>query len=255
MATSNLITAAASTKSSAVPKDTNSPYSYQEWRARNENIPTNNAYKVYVSYVREWYVKSNTNQTTAIDYVKNYYKQFLLELGLSPRSLAEKTFFTTVNIDDDTSLQSVIVGYARRLKDVSIYIANKRNHIVYTKLKYSLIGTSVSLEKLFYNYLLNAFTRKSTIDANIVTSLTITDPDILNNLPLLSDISKNFTVEIQELYDTSSYLNRNPADPIDKYISPDSSVSEVLYTAGNYDLPLDYIIAEVISAAATSTST
>lgn len=253
MAVSNLITAATNAISLATAKDTVKPYSYQEWRARNESVATNDAYKLYTAYVKNWFANSNEQQTRAIDAVKNYYKYFLLELGLSPRTQAEKTFFNTVNIDDDKSLQSVIVGYARRLKDVSVYIANKRNHIGYTKLKYNLIGTKVSIERLFYTYILTAFTQKTNVDATIITNFNITDPDILSSLPNLADISKTFSIEIQELYDTSNYLDRDPAVSPSKYISQESGVPTALYTSGDYDIPIDYLIAEVVSAAATAT--
>ena len=145
-----------------------------------------------------------------------------------------------------------VVFFLYRMKDVAVYLASKRNQIGYTKLKYNLVGTNVSLERLFYNYLLNAFTRKSTANASIVTSLTITDPNILDALPLLSDISKSFTIEIQELYDTSNYLDRDPAVSPDKYIQQEPGVPTALYTSGDYDIPVDYLIAEVISAVATS---
>jgi len=252
MATSTLITAATNTLTTVTAGDKNKPYSFQEWKARNEMVTTNEAYKLYTTYVRNWYTNNNEQQTKAINAVKAYYKNFLLELGVTPRTPAEKTFFENVNVDDDTSLQSVIIGYARRMKDVAVYLANKRNQIGYTKLKYNLVGTNVSLERLFYNYLLNAFTRKSTANASIVTSLTITDPNILDALPLLSDISKSFTIEIQELYDTSNYLDRDPAVSPDKYIQQEPGVSTALYTSGDYDIPVDYLIAEVISAVATS---
>lgn len=252
MASSTLITAATNTVTTATAGDKVKPYSFQDWKTRNENVATNDAFKLYTNYVRNWYINNNEQQVKAIDAVKKYYKNFLLEIGIAPRTPAEKIFFENVVIDNDTSLQAVIVAYARRMKDIAVYLANKRNQIGYTKLKYNLVGTNVSLERLFYTYLLNAFTRKTTANASIVTSLTITDPNILNALPLLPDISKTFTIEIQELYDTSNYLDRDPNVSPSKYIQQEPGVSADLYTSGDYDIPIDYLIAEVISAAATS---
>jgi hypothetical protein len=251
MASSTLITAA-SNSTTADPGDRIKPYSFQDWKSRNENTATNDTFKLYTAYVNNWYINNNQQQIKVVDVIKNYYKNFLLEVGIAPRTPAEKLFFENIVIDNNTNLQAVIVAYARRMKDIAVYLSSKRNQIGYTKLKYNLVGTNVSLERLFYTYLLNAFTRKTTATASIITSLTITDPNILDALPLLPDISKTFTIEIQELYDTSNYLDRDPNVSSDKYVQQESNVPTELYTSGDYDIPVDYLIAEVISAAATT---
>lgn len=251
MASSTLITAASNSITTDAG-DRIKPYSFQEWKARNESAVTNDAFKLYTTYVRNWYTNNSLKQAKVIDVIKSYYKNFLLEVGIAPRTPAEKLFFENIPIDNNTNLQAVIIAYARRMKDIAVYLSSKRNQIGYTKLKYNLVGTNVSLERLFYTYLLNAFTRKTTATASIITSLTITDPDVLNALPLLPDISKVFTIEIQELYDISNYLDRDPNVSPDKYIQQESNVSTELYTSGDYDIPVDYLIAEVISAAATT---
>jgi hypothetical protein len=47
-------------------------------------------------------------------------------------------------------------------------------------------------------------------------------------------------------------LDRDPNVLPSKYIQQEPDVSIDLYTSGDYDIPVDYLIAEVISAAATS---
>lgn len=233
-------------------KDLNRPYSYQDWKLRNSGIPFNEAFNLYYVYLKNWYVRKGLTNVVSINYVKEYYKAYLQLLGVTPRTVEEQELFTNVNIDNDLSLQSVIAGYARRLKDISVYLATRRNLVSYSKLKASLVGTNTSLERLFYSYILSAFTRKITPDGIITTSFTITNPAILNSLPYLSVISSSFNVEIEELYDTSNYFDRDPSADINTYTNILSGIPEALYSAGSYDIPEDYVIASTLGAVITT---
>jgi hypothetical protein len=230
--------------------DTTQPYSFQDWKQRNNNVTSTDFTAQYSNYVTSWYLNKGLSNAISVNYVKEYYKTFLKTLGVTARTPDEKSFFNAVDINDDISLQAAIVGYARRLKDVSVYLANKRNHVVYTKLKNNLVGTSASLERLFYNYILNAFTRKIAPDNIITTSFDITNPDILTSLPYINVIAGNFSVEIQELYDTNNYFDRDPSLSISTYNTVASGTPEAFYSAGSYRLPEEYLIAQVVAAAA-----
>lgn len=254
MAVFNTINTLTNTFSLSGAKDINNPYNYQEWKSRNSNIPPGDLNNQYTAYLKGWYAIRDVTNVVSINYVKDYYKTFVKTLGITARTTAERELFENVTIDDNTSLQSVIIGYARRLKDITIYIANKRNDIYYSKLKNNLIGTSTSLERLFYNYILTAFTRKITPDG-IITSFIITKPDILESLPYLSTISSIFNIQIEEIYDTSNYFDRDPSVPISNYATVATGIPEALYSAGSYSIPEEYLIANVIESVATANST
>lgn len=254
MAIFNTINTLTNTFSLSGAKDINNPYNYQEWKSRNSNIPPGDLNNQYTAYLKGWYAIRDVTNVVSINYVKDYYKTFIKTLGITARTTAEKELFENVIIDDNTSLQSVIIGYARRLKDITVYIANKRNDIYYSKLKNNLIGTSTSLERLFYNYILTAFTRKITPDG-IITSFIITKPDILESLPYLSTISNIFNIQIEEVYDTSNYFDRDPSVPISNYATIATGIPEALYSAGSYSIPEEYLIANVIESVATANST
>lgn len=254
MAVFNTINTLTNTFSLSGAKDINNPYNYQEWKSRNSNIPPGDLNNQYTAYLKGWYAIRDVTNVVSINYVKDYYKTFVKTLGITAHTTAERELFENVTIDDNTSLQSVIIGYARRLKDITIYIANKRNDIYYSKLKNNLIGTSTSLERLFYNYILTAFTRKITPDG-IITSFIITKPDILESLPYLSTISSIFNIQIEEIYDTSNYFDRDPSVPISNYATVATGIPEALYSAGSYSIPEEYLIANVIESVATANST
>jgi len=254
MAVFNTINTLTNTTSLSGARDINAPYNFQDWKARNSNIPPGDLTNQYNAYLKGWYTNRDVANVISIDYVKNYYKTFLRTLGVTSRTASEKELFENVEIEDSTSLQSVIVGYARRLKDIAVYIANKRNSVYYSKLKNNLTGTSTSLERLFYNYILTAFTRKITPDG-VITSFIITSPDILESLPYLNTITSNFNIQIEEVYDTSNYFDRDPSVPISNYATIATGIPEALYSAGSYSIPEEYLIANVIQSVAIANST
>ena len=236
--------------------DYSQPYSFIDWKARNNNITSADYTAQYNSYLTNWYINKGLNNAVSVNYVKNSYITFLKTLGITARTPQEEAYFNAVDLTDNISLQSTIAGYARRLKDIAVYLANKRNHIKYTKLKSNLTGTSPSLERLFYSYILTAFTLKTTPDGQIVNSFVINTPNVLDSLPYLSDIANNFDIEIEELYDIDNYFDRDPSLPVTTYATIAPEVPAALYTAGDYSIPEDYLINEVITTIiSTSVST
>jgi len=232
--------------------DASAPYDFQEWKIRNTNVAPNDLIPLYNTYLKTWYLRKDLSSVVSVDYVKNYYKVFLQSLGVAPRNSAEEVLFNNVDLGNDISIQAAIVGYARRLKDIAVYLANKRNDVIYSKLRDNLKGTSTSLEKLFYSYILNAFTRKLTPDGLITTSFTITNPNILTSLPYLNTIATDFSIEIEEIYDTNNYFDRDPSVPISTYTAVASGIPDALYEASSYSIPEEYLIANVIGTVATT---
>ena len=57
--------------------DTSQPYSFQEWKVRNSNIPPQDAFSAYDAYLRAGYVKRDTTNVVAVNFVKERYKTFL----------------------------------------------------------------------------------------------------------------------------------------------------------------------------------
>ena len=155
--------------------DTGNPYSFQEWKSRHTNIDSNAQVEQYNTYLKNWYKANAAKPSANIEYVKRLYINFLKQLGLTTRTTEEQQFFSTIDYNSNLDLQAAIVYYARKLKDVSRYLAERRGNVVYSKLKYNLQGTSGYLERLFYNYILSVYTQRS--DSNntglIVTELSL----------------------------------------------------------------------------------
>jgi hypothetical protein len=230
--------------------DTGAPYSFTQWRANNSNIDSRAQVEQYNTYLKGWHkVRANT-PAAMVSYVKTLYINFLKELGLTARNPEEQQFFTSVNYDDDLDLQNAIRYYARKLKDISRYIAERRNSIVYTKLKNNLIGTNGYLEGLFYNYILSVYTIRP--DNTGIAGLVISNGDLVQYLPKLADISDSFTVEIEELYDTANYLDRDPRVDISQYTTFAPDTSAKLYETSFYEAPAEYLLGLIIQALAAA---
>lgn len=225
--------------------DTGNPYSFQEWKSRHSNIDPNAQIEQYNKYLKAWYKTNAAKTSTNTAYIKRIYISFLKELGLTTRNKEEQDFFSTIDYNNDSNLQAAIVYYARKLKDVSRYLAERRNHITNSKLKYNLQGTSTYLERVFYNYILSVYTQRA--DSSN-TGLVITNGDLVPYLPALSAISDVFTIEIEELYDTHNYFDRDPSVDISNYTTFTTGISSVLYETSYYEVPSEYILGLIVDA-------
>lgn len=239
------------TKPTAATKetDTGNPYSFQEWKARHFNIDANAQIEQYNTYLKNWYKVNAAKTSTNISYIKKLYISFLKQLGLTTRNDEEKEFFKSVDYTDNLDLQAAIIYYARKLKDISRYLAERRNSIVYSKLKYNLQGTSGYLERLFYNYILSVYTQRANLNN---AGLVITNGDLVPYLPNLNDISDSFSIEIEELYDTKNYFDRDPSVDISNYTSFTNGISAKLYETSFYEVPAEYLLGLIIDALAAA---
>jgi len=232
--------------------DTGNPYSFTQWRSANTNIDPRAQQEQYNIYLKNWYKNRVNNPQTQVLYVKNLYINFLKELGLTARNPEEQQFFSTVNFNDDLDIQSAVRYYARKLKDVSRYLAERRSNISYAKLKYNLLGTNGYLENLFYSYVLSVFTIRP--DNTGTTGLVITNGALVQNLPNLSDITDSFTVEIEELYDTANYFDRDPRLDISQYTTFTSGISSVIYETSFYEAPEQYLLGLIVQSLSAANS-
>ena len=227
-------------------QDSGNPYSFQQWKQNHSNIDPRAATEQYNEYLKNWYKNRANNPANMLAYVKTLYINFLKQLGLTARNPEEQLFFSNVNYDDNLDLQGAIRYYARKLKDVSRYLAERRNNIVYSKLKYNLLGTNSYLESLFYSYILSVYTQKA--DNTGVLGLVISNGDLVQYLPNLTDISDTFSVEIEELYDTANYFDRDPTVNISNYTNFAPGLSAQDYKTSLYEAPTEYLLNLIIQA-------
>lgn len=177
------------------------PFSFSQWQKNHTSIIPSDAEVQYQKYLSDWYSsKISTNDlTVANSKLKEDYISLLKQLSVLFQN--DETFNRISNIDfnDKTQLAISIPFFARKLKEIAQYYASKREDIKRSKLKYNMTGSSNGLERILYDSLLSAFTKKP-------QTLTIQKEDIYNNVPELSSIKDDFYIEIEELYDDKNYF-------------------------------------------------
>jgi hypothetical protein len=209
----------------SILNDNNTPFNFKDWLERNTGIIPGQEQVQYQSYVKEWY-KNKEDEIPTRDAIKEDYKNLLKQLTLSFKSEADALWASNIDFDNPEELEQIIPFYATKLKEIAIYLINKREAVRRAKLKYNLAGTYTAVERLFYEYLLKAFTKRPFPGTEYTTN--VTDVSVLNTLPELSAVNNNFQITIEELYDDASYFDRDPTLPASAYFTFNSDVTAYL---------------------------
>ena len=206
------------------PNDYYQPFTYEQWHSRNVGIISGQEYKQYELYLKNW----STTRYTATDFstdLKSDYIAFLQNLSLLVDKNDTTAWLNDIDWTDTLEVEQAIPIYARKLKEIAIYLINKRDALKRAKLKYNMTGATQALEKLFYEYFLKAFTKRDYV-------LNVPDTAIYSSFPDLSAVKNGFQIQIQELYDDSSYFDKNPIKTSEFYFDLNNFSPEV---TGYYD--------------------
>ena len=250
--------------------DINSPYSFQEWIKRNAAVLPTQYVTDYNKYLQNWY-KSNATykaNTSSSNTLKEKYKNFLRQIAISFKDTDEQRLFSDIDFDNDFELSSVIPIIARKLKAIAAYYASKRESVKPSKLKYNMTGTNRAIERILYQYILRSFTKYP-------YNYTVNDQSLTSSLSALSAICNTFEIQVEELYDESSYFNSTRNIPISSYCDYEQSgnfisfstlttdVLKAIYETRYYDdtltetltTDLDYLFQVIASGSTINNST
>jgi hypothetical protein len=187
----------------APPDDYYNPYSFDEWFSRNYGIIAGQEHQQYEQYLKSW----NASRYTAADVQKNIkadYISLLKQITLVLDKEDEGNALNNINWDDILEVERVIPFYVTKLKEILLYLVGKRDAIKKSKIKYNMTGANQALERLFYEHLLKAFTKRDHV-------VNVTDETVFSTFPDLSAIKDGFQIQIQELYDNQEYFDKDPS--------------------------------------------
>ena len=196
--------------------DQNNPYTFINWIERNISVIPGKEKIQYENYVKDWYTNKNQEIPTK-ESVKEDYINLLKQLTVAFKSEADAIWASDINFEDPKEVEQVIPFYASKLKEIAIYLINKREAVRRAKLKYNMTGTYTAIERIFYEYLLKAFTKRQFPGNEYITN--VTDVSVLNAMPDLSAVRAGFQITIEELYDNASYFDRDPTLPASAYFT------------------------------------
>ena len=204
-----------------VPADYNSPFNFQDWYKRNTGIIAGEEYKQYNEYLKNWYLNRYTASNLTVN-IKDQYIAFLKQLKLVVKDEDIDSWLKDVNFDNDLELEDAIPFFARKLKEIAIYLVNKRSALKLAKLKYNMSGAQNAIGRLFYEYLLKAFSKRDYV-------LNVPEQSAWNVFPELSSINNGFQIVVQELYDDKQYFDKSPQIPISSYFLTDYNSLSTYY--------------------------
>lgn len=185
-----------------IPEDLRTPFSFRQWLDRNTGIIPGEEYNQYNQYLKNWYTSRYTTTNASLN-IKDDYISLLKELTLTLGANNEIfDWAKDIDFSNNLELEDAIPYFVKKLKEIAIYLVNKREAVRRAKLKYNMSGAKNALEKLFYEYLLKAFTKRNYV-------LNVPEQSALNTFPDLSAINKGFSISVQELYDDTQYMDKD----------------------------------------------
>jgi hypothetical protein len=192
--------------------DLTKPYTLIEWII-NSNLDLGSPeqhIQQYSVYLHAWNAKSTTKARSNSNVITESYKTLLKQITLKFTSTEEKRFLTNLDLNNPLDLEVAIPFFAKKLKDVVLFLAKKRDETKFQKTKYSLFGTNEGIESLA---------------AKVIIQLVNTEDFILeylDDIPNLADTSKNINIQTDELYDIDdTYFDVDPCDSDDSGVDYD----------------------------------
>lgn len=198
------------------------PYSFEEWVKRNIGIVYGEEYKQYNKYLKSWYDARMVSTSATNAMLKNDYIALLQQLTLAFKDSVDEKVVSNINWNSELDIEEAIPYYARKLKEIAIYLVNKRDAIRKAKLKYNMSGARNALERLFYEYLLKAFTKRKYV-------LNVPEQSAWSAFPDLSAVNMQFQIMIEELYDDTSYFDKDPSMPLSSYFDITNPIVTTYY--------------------------
>lgn len=195
-------------------KDLDKPYTFREWYNTRYNILPGQEYVLYNQYLSQWYEDRKSSSISTTINTQDAYIEILNQLKSSIEDIDE------IDIDDPASIVDNIPVFSKKIKDITHYFIAKKESLRKSKLKYNMVGTNLGLERLFYEYLLKAFTQN---ESNKIVST--------EGIPELS-AAQNLQVMIEDLYDDSTYFDRDPNLPVSAYFINTTTSTEHLTSHG-----------------------
>lgn len=191
-------------QNSDISFDTAVPFNYNEWMQRNSGVLFEESAELYNQYISKWYQYNKISNSQTIDTIKQEYINLLKELTYFFTEEEKNLFIKDIDFTNDIEIVYAIPFFVKKLKEIALTISKKRESLKNTKQKYTSIGTTEGIERVLYEYILNAHTQSAATTQIAVSSLG-------NTFPELSAVRDNFSIEIEEIYDTGIYVDEDPS--------------------------------------------
>lgn len=195
-------------------KENKTILAYKDWLKRNPQYTTlTEGYKAYLEYVNSWYDATYQGTSTAELSLESY-KNFLASMTIITGDERVNDYLLSLDYDDANDLRVAIPHFARNLKAIALYIIQKRSAAKGITYDYAHRSSNVGVEMDLYRTALNLFAIKSGLIGK----------DFL-------DAVRRFSIEVEEFYDDSEYLDKDPDVSASTYFGdiPSNEVGDTEY--------------------------
>lgn len=176
--------------------DVDKPYTLIEWLVNtSETFGTPDAFLLdHKKYVKSWYNTKYGNQVSQASQ-DNHYVRLLREVLLVYTTAEEARFLKNVDWNNEYEREIAVPFYAKRLRDVVLFIANQRDRIKLQKVRNSFTGSYTGVKRLIYDQIIDLLGSEYYYV-------------MFPNRPSIDDVVVNLNVSISEYYDqTQTYHN------------------------------------------------
>ena len=223
-----------------------SPPSFKEWELKNVFVNSNQSYYEYNKYLKDWYNQQKKADSAILNDTRQKYLNLLQRLQIFFAEEEIEKWYSDINLNNQTELLLAIPFFAKKLKEISLYILKQREELKKVRSITEQDGTDKGFEALLYNYILTAFTKKN-------YAVGVAGSNFYTQLPDLSSINNKLQIEIEELYDSQTYFDHSPDVATTEYFDLTSSTlidflssnslsatdADWIYSIGNVDYAKD----------------
>ena len=189
------------------PQDNNNPLVFSVW-LENSNIPISKAASYtadYNNYIIEWGKLRQDKKSIAEG--ESLYKSLLEQITLNYTTNEEKRFLQTIDFNNKADIDATIPFFAKRLKEITLYLSDKREIIKQQPTKISLAGTRRGITLLVRKIIVHALTDANFVNKNNIKSISKQEIDSIRvNIGELFDVNQGYH-DIDPGGDDSDYIN------------------------------------------------
>ena len=190
-----------------------SPLTYIEWLQYENSFSKTEAFEQYNIYLTQWYDKKGISSLeTQTSYIRNIYINLLKQITLEYTTSEEKRFLSNIDYDNDQDLDVALPFFAKKLKQIALYYASKRDEIKFVPTKVNLKGSDYGMSQLIISEI-----------ADILKNDTAVIDQLANSNLTIQDVLTNLDVNVVDLYDTEQNYYNIPNEALAKDYTNEST--------------------------------
>jgi hypothetical protein len=194
----------------------------------------------YSIYIKNWNKKINQNNDSTFSDTQTQFLNLLTEIKIKYTTAEEKRYISNLNVNDPENLEIIIPFFARKIKEICLYFANKKKTFNKNLEFIPQKGSVQSIQEIVKDTIVSLF---STDDNSL--NLTTSQP--------ISSLIQDLVIEVERQYDVfNDYYDLDPNKTPDFYNAKDkrkeyftSNTNEII---PEYFFDVDTAIRKIISS-------